>query len=392
MVVSEKRERPAYNPTVLRWARERRGLDLEQVATKLHQSIARIRAWEDASEVPTVNQARALADLYERSFVEFFLDEPPLLQEPQLVPDFRSHRGIDVPREIIALKDIQYWAEAQRVNALDLFEEVGEDVPQFPEILACGIGANPEEVSRLAREAMDFTIATQLAFRSADQQRFPVTLRRRIEGLGVLTLKNTGLRDVGARGMCIAEFPLPVIVFSNEAPTAQAFTLVHELAHLALHQSAIIAPLNAAATSAIEGWCDRFAAAFLMPRDALVATAGAIPATPASSISDNALNNLAATFHVSAHAMLIRLVHLGYVVAAYYWGTKKQQFEQQEANHKSFGRAEYYGTRYRNNLGDLYTGLVLEAWTNGRINNHNAAQYMGIKNLRHLNDIRDHFG
>jgi Zn-dependent peptidase ImmA (M78 family) len=391
MPATIKRERPIYNPAVLRWARERRGLDIEHVAEKLHQSVARIQAWENASEVPTVNQARTLADLYERSFMEFFLDELPPVKEPQLIPDFRAHRGMTIPREVVALKDIQYWAEAQRENALDLFEEVGEQEPRFPDILGCTTAANPEDVARIAREAMDFSIETQLAFKSADQVKFPAILRRHIEKLGVLTLKNTALRDVGARGMCIAKFPLPVIVFGNEAPTAQAFTLAHELAHLTLHQSGIIAPLSAQSSTTVEGWCDRFAAAFLMPRTTVIARAGPVPTQPAPFISDGNVNDLASTFRVSAHAMLIRLVHLGYVLPAFYWSIKKPQFEQQEASYKSFGRSEYYGTRFRNALGDLYTGLVIEAWSNGRITNHNAAQYMGIKNLQHLNDIRDHF-
>jgi hypothetical protein len=34
----------------------------------------------------------------------------------------------------------------------------------------------------------------------------------------------------------------------------------------------------------------------------------------------------------------------------------------------------------------------MEAWGTDRITNHNAAEFMGIKNLRHLNDIRQHFG
>jgi len=90
--------------------------------------------------------------------------------------------------------------------------------------------------------------------------------------------------------------------------------------------------------------------------------------------------------------MLIRLVHLGYVKEEFYWNNKKSKFDTQEANFKQFGRARYYGTRYRNILGDLYTGLVIEAWNSGRITNHNAAEFMGIKNLSHLYDIRDNFG
>ena len=70
---------------------------------------------------------------------------------------------------------------------------------------------------------------------------------------------------------------------------------------------------------------------------------------------------------------------------------KRPEFLQQEREFKGGGRAKYYGTRYRSAHGDLYTGLVLEAWGEGQITNHNAAEFMGIKNLRHLNDIRDDF-
>jgi hypothetical protein len=90
--------------------------------------------------------------------------------------------------------------------------------------------------------------------------------------------------------------------------------------------------------------------------------------------------------------MLIRLVDLGYVEADYYWNVKKPEFDKQEDRYKGGGRSEYYGSRYRAAQGDLYTGLVLEAWSSGRITNHNAAEFMGIKNLRHLDDVRDHFG
>jgi hypothetical protein len=70
---------------------------------------------------------------------------------------------------------------------------------------------------------------------------------------------------------------------------------------------------------------------------------------------------------------------------------KKPLFDAQEANYKSFARSKYYGSRYRSSLGNLYTGLVIEAWNSGRITNHGAAEYMGIKNFEHLFDIRDNF-
>jgi len=89
--------------------------------------------------------------------------------------------------------------------------------------------------------------------------------------------------------------------------------------------------------------------------------------------------------------MLIRLVHLGYVDEKYYWGVKKPLFDAQEAVYKSFARPKYYASRYKSAVGDLYTGLVLEAWSSGLITNHSAAEYMGIKSFEHLYALRDNF-
>ncbi|MBK9005279.1 MAG: ImmA/IrrE family metallo-endopeptidase [Sphingomonadales bacterium] len=143
-------------------------------------------------------------------------------------------------------------------------------------------------------------------------------------------------------------------------------------------------------TEAAERWCDQFAGAFLMPADA-VAKVWAKPNAPVVAIGDDYLRQLANTFSVSQHAMLIRLVDLGYVESTFYWDVKREDFLRQEREYKGGGIPKYYGVRYRSALGDLYTGLVLEAWSDGEITNHNAAEFMDIKGLRHLYDVRDNF-
>lgn len=218
---------------------------------------------------------------------------------------------------------------------------------------------------------------------------------QRFESLGILAFRRPDLQALGIRGICLAEYPLPVIVFRTEAPSAQSFTLAHELAHVVLRESAITGPkIQAYEQQPVERWCDQFAAAFLMPADLIRAIYGAPPLHPASSIEDEKLKRLANNLRVSPHAMLIRLVHLGYVQSSYYWDIKKPDFDTAEREYRSGGRSEYYGSRFRSSLGDLYTRLVLEAWSSGRITDHNAVEYMDIpnKNLVHLYAIRDKFG
>jgi len=207
-------------------------------------------------------------------------------------------------------------------------------------------------------------------------------------------LKRADIKSFHARGLCIATFPLPVIVFGNEAPAAQAFTLAHEFAHVLLKRSGIIGGFARAPEApnwAVERWCNAFAASFLMPADQLVQMIGAPPKRPQPEISDEQLSAIANRFGVSAHAMLIRLTHVGFVDQAFYWEVKKQEFDQIDDEYKCFGRSSYYGSRYKSAVGNMYTSLVLEAWAAGRITNHNASEYMGIKNFAHLYDIRDNF-
>jgi Zn-dependent peptidase ImmA (M78 family)/DNA-binding XRE family transcriptional regulator len=383
-----------FNPDVIRWAREWRGRSLEEAAKKVNVDEEKVRAWEKGAAVPTVRQARILASFYDRSFLEFFLSRLPKVKETKLAPDFRLHRTAPDPRGDRELQAIQDWAEETRNNALELFATSGDGVPAIPAEFRANLYSNPDRSAREARRLCGYAIEDQIALGSAERGRVAKDIRRAIESLGILVLKDSRLGKYGVRGLTLATDPLPVIIFGTEAPTAQAFTLAHELGHIALQQSAIsghpTARLAQTEAERSERWCDEFAGAFLVPADAL----GKIwvkPNQPNPQIGDDALRQIANTFSVSQHAMLIRLTQLHYVAEEYYWERKRPEFLQQESEFKGGGIPAYYGTRFRNTYGDTYTSLVLDAWGNNRITNHNAAELMGINNLSHLVDIRDNF-
>lgn len=375
---------------MLGWARSWRGRSLEDAAAKLGKKPEEIANWENGVGAPTVRQARLLTDYYERPFLELFLADPPDIPLPELVPDFRMHAGKVASEENRDLQLIQQWAEAQRTNALGLYQDVGDTPPGLPEPLFATIENAAGTVASAARDALKFPIREQIDIPRAQAYQLPTILRRKIESVGVLTLRRSDLGQFDIRGICLAEFPLPVILFGSEAPAAQAFTLAHEFGHILLKASGVTGPRRATYnTNPIERWCDQFAASFLMPESAVQAFMGNAPAAPLPAIDDSTLARMADIFRVSIHAMLIRLVHLRYVREEFYWDVKKPLFDQIEQNLRQFGRATFYGARYKSRMGELYTGLVLEAWATGRITNHHAAEYMGIKNLQHLNDLRE---
>lgn len=388
---AESSPRLPYNPIVLRWAREFAQLSVHEAAKKAGTSPENVQAWEEGASAPTVRQGRLLAKAYDRSFLEFFRREPPPVQETELVPDFRLHRHVPKPEEDRELRRVQRWAEGLRNSALDLYELIGEEPPAFPADLFATLASNPEVVAKATREVTEFTLDKQVNLPSVELSQLPKRIRGIVEGLGILVLRHPSLDKFGSRGLCLFKQPLPIIIFSSEAPSAQCFTLAHELGHIILQTSALSGPPandRAGAEADVERWCNRFAGAFLVPADAVVER-WAKPNTPLPVIGDDMLKQWARSFGISKHAMLIRLVDLGYVEAGFYWGTKRAEFIREEDEFEGGGRTKYYGTRFRSQNGELYTNLVLEAWGRDLITNHNAAEFMGIKNLAHLYDIRE---
>lgn len=380
-----------FNPDILRWARSRADYSYSEVAEKINVATQKIIDWENLSSSPTVIQARKMADLYGRPFLEFFAKEIPDVPETDLVPDFRMQHDSHIIHENKILREVQSWGEMQRLNVIDLFELNGDVPPKVPAGLKASINDNPERIADLARTILGFPVEHQLNLRSQEKVNLVKIIRSKLESIGILILKNSDLGKCNARGLCIYNELLPIIILSSEAPNGSTFTLCHEFAHIILLQSAvsngIVKKQNQ--VNAIEAWCNRFAGAFLIPHKYLSKFIN--PTTKLSEINDEKLTILAKKFAVSRHAMLVRLVQLDIVEADYYWQIKRPQFLEEEGKKPSGGRTIYYGSRYRNRNGDMYTGLVLEAWSNNRITNHNAAEFMGIKNISHLFDIRTHF-
>jgi Zn-dependent peptidase ImmA (M78 family)/DNA-binding XRE family transcriptional regulator len=379
-----------FNPAILRWARNRADFSHAEVAKKINVKPQKIADWENKESTPTVRQAREMAALYGRPFLEFFALEVPDIPETNLVPDFRMQHATPIDHENKILRDVQAWGETQRLNAIDLYEINGDTPPRFPRELRAGLSDNQERVAEFARSILKFPIEQQLAMRSYEKLNLVKIIRSKLEEIGILILKNSDLGKCNARGLCIYNELLPIIILSSETPNGSSFTLCHEFAHVILRQSAVsdVVAKSSNQVNITEQWCNRFAGAFLMPYRYLVNYID--PTIKLQEISDNALKVLANRFAVSMHAMLVRLVQLDIVEADYYWLVKRPQFLEEEKK-KQIARSLYYGSRYRNRNGDMYTGLVLDAWANNRISNHNAAEFMGITNLTHLFEIRNRF-
>ena len=383
-----ERLKAPVEPAVLAWGRKSVALSLAEAARKIGVDEARLEAWEAGTDAPTIPQLRKLASAYKRPLAVFFLPEPPnelgfsaLRDFRRLRPDQRQPFSPQLAYEIRA-------AQERRAVALGVFETLGTDPPVFD--LTARVTDDPETVARRVRERLGITIARQTGWR--DPAKGFRAWRETIEGAGVLVFVLGGahhqvpLEEV--RGFALADRPLPVIVVNGQdRPNGRTFTLLHELGHVLLGQTAIAndpepdARLPAAARR-IELFCDRLAAAALMPRDALLAEPllAAKAGRPAQ-WSDEEIEALAKRYAVSREALLLRLVEVGRADQALYQ-SKRAEYERQyaaDAEAANEGGFAPYKYQVLSHLGRGFACLILQGYYQDRLSLSAVAGYLGVQ-------------
>ena len=69
-------------PEVLQWARDLDRITIDEIAQKLNVDAAKVSAWENGNEHPSLTQAKKLAKQYRVPFAFFYLPELPNLPSP----------------------------------------------------------------------------------------------------------------------------------------------------------------------------------------------------------------------------------------------------------------------------------------------------------------------
>ena len=229
------------NPNILRWMRERSGLDAGDAARVAHISPEQLVRWESGESQPTFLQAQKLAQALHAPFGYLFLTEPPAEKLP--LPDLRTVGGAPVPRPSIDLQDTIRLSLQRQTWYLDHLHDEGADPLPF--------------VARFATDAPIRAVAADMrAVLGIDvekgQRTWEVYFRRLIEAAeaaGILVMRSGIVGNNTHRHLDVSEFrgfaishPLAPLVFINtaDAPAAWLFTLMHELAHIAIaNQNAV---------------------------------------------------------------------------------------------------------------------------------------------------------
>jgi Zn-dependent peptidase ImmA (M78 family)/transcriptional regulator with XRE-family HTH domain len=370
-------------PELLVWARMRSGFALEAAASKAGIEPERLSDWETGEEQPSIPQLRKLGEAYRRPLAVFFLPTPPTDFDPQR--EFRRLPGLPVEKESPEMRVALRMALFRRQAALDLFERLGERLPEIPAL------AHPqeqaEEVGRRIRQLLSVSWDSQLQWASAYGALNE--WRSRIERLGILVFQTGDVSLKEMRGTSIPHGPLPLILLNNsDSPLGRVFTLLHELAHILLsnggHRTSAMESRSLPEDRRLEVLSNGFAAAALMPREDFLQESRSHPGALVG--DEGSLRHFANRIKVSPEAILRRLVSLRRIPASVY--RQKRRVWQSKP---WFGLRESSGgppieVRIVSSLGRPFTSLVIDAYHRNAVSSGDVVDFLGVQ-LKHLNRV-----
>ena len=355
--------RVPIDPATARWARERCHLSQEQAALLLKCNEATLRQMEQGELAPSATLFRRMAEKYLIPEATLLGLVPPV--ERPLPEDFRSFEGVPLQLSYETIKAIRLVQGRQ--EALSRLAELDERITP-PVLPFLHLNNDPEVEGGKFRSSFGFDVPTQIAL--TDQTAY-VRWRTMVEQLGVsVYVEPLGADDSRGLSINFNDFPAIVIDQNEKFNGARLFTLFHELAHVFLRQVGIS---NFRTGSAVERFCNRFAAAFLMPPSAVAAVMPDLkPGAPAPQISE--LETAARRLCMTISAVALRLEELSLAPGGYYQSVAAR-LARPTPKKPSAGGPEYRYT-YLSRYGERLAGSVLGALDAGLISNVDAARVL----------------
>lgn len=254
------------NQSIIRWAIERAGYELNEFAKK----FPKVLDWLEDKKKPTLKQLEAFSHKAYVPFGYLFLQSPP--EEHLPIPFFRTgkkqtdHVNLNIYDTILILQRRQEWlVEYLKESEFEQLPFVGKFRGKTSH---AAIVADIRKTLELENEwASDFKkIEDALNF-----------LTGKIEDAGIITVFNSVVENNNRRAIEVEDCRGFVLVnqiapfmYVNAADSkgAQMFTIIHELAHIWTgHSAGFDFRRMLPADDPIEQLCDKVAAEFLVPEN-----------------------------------------------------------------------------------------------------------------------------
>lgn len=355
---------------VLEWARTFRGLSETEAATKLGISVTDLMDFERDKKHPSFTMFESMASKYRLPQATLFLSAPP--DAPKGLVDFRSVDGNAAGKHSfdfeVALSNVR--------TLVFLAERVAKDDEDFvvPKLPTLELSDDPESAGERERRRLNISVSDQFEWKPGETFG---RWRSHLERQGVLVFQQK-FPIVDGRGFSTYDSPVaPVIVLNKEETTegAKAFTIWHEYAHLLLRAPGI----SDLGGSAVEAFCNRFAASFLIPTEALRELLPNWPNEPME-WPDASIDTWARKLKVSRRALAIRLEQMGFAPTGFgqrfNWGAGRKKSQS--------GGGNYVATRL-SELGSCYVRRLLNAYDRDAIDHVQLVEAIGFDRI---DDVR----
>jgi Zn-dependent peptidase ImmA (M78 family)/transcriptional regulator with XRE-family HTH domain len=369
---------------VVRWARDRAGLERAQLAQRIGQGLGaeHIAAWESGGARPTLAQAEKLAEKLRVPFAILFMSEPPEIEIP--LPDLRTVAGTPRARPTPEFLDVisdcllrqSWYRENQERTGAEPLEFVGRFSPN-------------DSVEVVARDmSSTLNVSDQLRSGCGSWLSFLTQLVDRSEAAGVLTMRSSVVRHSSRRAITVGEFrgfavcdnlaPL-IFVNSRDARAAQTFTIAHELAHIWIAESGVSNLDPKAPPSGlplIERFCNAVAAELLVPAESL------------ERLWDNrqsveaAIGAVAGFHRVSRLVTIIRARDLGKISwtnASQLIDAEYERYEMESEERQAKEGGPSFWVPFTSRSSARLAEAVVSALRGGRLTHRDAADLLGVK-------------
>jgi Zn-dependent peptidase ImmA (M78 family) len=376
--------RVEIKPELLRWARERSGLDRAALAHRFPQ----LDAWERLESSPTLKQLESYAKATHTAVGFFFLQEPPVDHVP--IPDFRTVGNGRIGNPSPDLLDTIYICQ-QRQEWYREFAR-SEGLPAVPFVGSTNVTEDAVTAAATIRRALGFDLE--------ERRQMPTwtdALRRFIEhadALGVLVMVNgvvgsnnrRKLDPQEFRGFALADKFAPLVFLNGaDAKAAQMFTLAHELAHIWLGLSAVSdAEASHVPEHEVERWCNGVAAELLVPL-AIVRAEYA-----AQNPLGEEINRLARRFKVSTLVILRRIHDAGGMTRDQFWRAYSEELERLRTLPAGSGGDFYLTLGAR--AGKRFARALVVSTLEGRSSFTEAFRLLGFKKMATFREVGHSLG
>ncbi|STX39740.1 XRE family transcriptional regulator [Legionella feeleii] len=326
-------------------ARKASGLSLRDLGEQIALSHAAIKKYEDNEVTPSSDVLIKLAKALHVKVEYFFRPERFTLQNIQ----YRKHADMP-PRQLEEISAIVLDQIERRVELEGLFP--------IPPVQPFSIKNLPKIVNQIEDvEKLADQIRKQWNLGSDPMPDLIDIFEE--NGIKVFQIDNEQYPKID--GLYVKVNEIPIFVVSNQSPgDRQRFTLAHELGHLLL-DSRLEDSLD------IESYCNRFAGAFLLPKQSLINVLG----IHRNSIEPRELSLLKQEFGISMTSILHRAEETGIISNNIYRQIRA------EFNDRGWSKKEP-GEQYPKEITRIFEQMIFHALAEQYIGESKAAELMNM--------------